>query len=1122
MKKEYKYSKLFAATALVATAVAPAAVSAEDAGSSNESIVVANNVTLKDTVTVKNVPAKAKVNIYKADGKTLIVSKTASKEGDLEIVIPGGFTETTINVTLTENQKLESKLVPVTVPAEVQSKFSNDTTAVSTKPADTNVTESGDIKVTNNTDLKDVIDVTGLAPKDVIQVYTDSEKKNLLKKATVAAGKDSVSIVIGKFAEDVTAVYVTKTSVNALESAPIQLVLAEETQSAALTADNKVVVKDLLTGKDTVVVEGLEAKDVVKVYKDEEKTTVLGKGTVKAGATSVTFNTTELEGIEEDGEVFVTVQKYNETESEAFPVVVEKPTATDIEFTVGAKNNLKGKDTVTVSGLQAKDVVKVYAEGEDGEPVQIGQATAKGVEVTVSTKELTGFENVYVTVTRPGYYESETNLNDETPSENAVEHPDVTALTSVTGKAINAPTAKDSVVVEGLTEKAVVKVFSDAEGKTLLGQATVKAGTTSVTIAPTKDLKDIEKVYVSVANDGELDSSAAEDERYVEVTVEEPSKTEITNTMVFTAVNNVNGKDVVTAKGLTEKDIVNVYEKEADTKPIGTATVKSGATEAVISLSTQLSAEEDSQVYVTVTKLNELESDKEEVKITQPEKTEIADTVKITATNVIKGKDIVTVEGLTAKDVVTVYKEGADGADATYTKIGTAKASAAKLSINLTEDIEGSENVYVTVASVDKLESDKKTVAVTDPATSQALTDVTILDNVKGADIVKVASGVAKGDIVKVYGLETADQAIDAEGVKVIGKATASGTAVDVKISGTLDAYKEKFIGVTVTSPGEYESKALSLKVTGPEPSTKPTAITHVNNVTLQDTLTVTGLVAKDIVNVYKAVEVDGETTYVSIGKATVKTGATEATVNLTGKGAGFKDLEKVYVEVTSDNKLPSEKAEVTVEEETQSEVLTDVVFTNNVVEKDSVTIKGLEVKDVVTIYTKEGDVYTKFATTTAKAAGELVWTLSAKLPAVAADDASSTIYVSVTKPNELESDKAAFTFNKEKASTPLAAGDIVQQNNAIGKDTVTIKGLKAKDVATIYADADKKTVLGKVTAKAEIADGHVISLAAGLPAAEGAKIYVAVQRYNELESDASEVAVAAVPQSNFPTPIAP
>ncbi|PIC68904.1 hypothetical protein CSV77_16690 [Sporosarcina sp. P16b] len=90
----------------------------ETAAPEVNTITVANNVGIADTVTLTGLALKDTVKIYKVDGITLLGTAVASKEGELVISLKQQFVESTIKVSLTNTNSNESEKVEVTVEKE--------------------------------------------------------------------------------------------------------------------------------------------------------------------------------------------------------------------------------------------------------------------------------------------------------------------------------------------------------------------------------------------------------------------------------------------------------------------------------------------------------------------------------------------------------------------------------------------------------------------------------------------------------------------------------------------------------------------------------------------------------------------------------------------------------------------------------------------------------------------------------------------------------------------------------------------------------------------------------------------------------------------------------------------
>uniref|UniRef100_A0A4Y8Q986 Uncharacterized protein n=1 Tax=Paenibacillus athensensis TaxID=1967502 RepID=A0A4Y8Q986_9BACL len=149
-------------------------------------------------------------------------------------------------------------------------------------------------------------------------------------------------------------------------------------------------------------------------------------------------------------------------------------------------------------------------------------------------------------------------------------------------------------------------------------------------------------------------------------------------------------------------NVVNVYAKTDDVKPLATATVAATATSATLSIA-QLGAD-GGKVYISVLALGKTVSDKLEVSFDKEPQTGAPEASNIVIANNKVGKpDTIKVSGLGAGDVVKVYKSG------TTTLLGTATVVSGKTDVTLSITQLGTTSgaVDVTITSKDKRESAK-------------------------------------------------------------------------------------------------------------------------------------------------------------------------------------------------------------------------------------------------------------------------------------------------------------------------------------------------------------------------------------------------------------------------------
>ena len=438
---------------------------------------------------------------------------------------------------------------------------------------------------------------------------------------------------------------------------------------------------------------------------------------------------------------------------------------------------------------------------------------------------------------------------------------------------------KPSIEVTGLPVGAIVKVYDQDSGGKLLGSATVKTGQTSA--------------IVSLSN---LNSDV-----YVSVTLESAkSKISVAQTVLtqgITVINNAGIADTVTVTDLEVGDIVKVYD-QVGTKLLGNATVAKGKTEAIVSI-TQLGTSTGS-VNVTLTSIGEKESNKCVKTYDAEVGTGVLDSGSITVINNAGIADTITVTNLEVGDVVKVYNAATLGK-----LLGTATVAKGKteavVSIPQLGTVSGT--VYVTLKSVGKKESERSSgISYEAEPQTYALADhnITIINNAGLADTVTVAddgviSVLEVGDIVKVYNAATAGKLLGTA-TAVKGKTEAVVAVASIQQLGTGNGT----VWVTVTSKGNRESDRCSQIYIAEGQSIAPedANITVANNTGINDRVTVTGLIAGDIVKVY-----DDGTAGNLLGKSTVAKDKTEAVVIIRQLGTGAGN---VWVTVTSIGKLES------------------------------------------------------------------------------------------------------------------------------------------------------------------------------------------------------------------------
>ncbi|MFG3727076.1 hypothetical protein ACGGBA_17690, partial [Bacillus mobilis] len=312
--------------------------------------------------------------------------------------------------------------------------------------------------------------------------------------------------------------------------------------------------------------------------------------------------------------------------------------------------------------------------------------------------------------------------------------------------------ATDTITVSELKKGDIVRVYEASKGgEAIATSEAVAEGKVEVTITKTDLLKATGgTVYVSVQSENELESTRTAMKYESEVTVAPAVDT------VKVLNNKAGDEDVITVSELAPGDIVKIYDASTGGNLKATsAAVAEGKKEATITGKDLLVAT-GGTVYVTVTKPNKDESKRVTVKY-GAEPTTVAPLVgEITILNSKVGDaDAITVSKLKKGDIVRVYEASKGGeAIATSEAVAEGKTEATILGKDLLKVTGGT--VYVSVQRVDELESTRTAVKYESQVTvAPAVDTVKVKNNKKGdADTITV-SGVAEGDLVRVYDAST-------------------------------------------------------------------------------------------------------------------------------------------------------------------------------------------------------------------------------------------------------------------------------------------------------------------------------------------------------------------------------
>ncbi|MCB2288863.1 hypothetical protein LGK97_03680 [Clostridium sp. CS001] len=737
-------------------------------------------------------------------------------------------------------------------------------TEATNKPAEKNIT------ITNNYIITDTVNVTSLTPGDIVKVYTTTGKQ--LGIATVAAGKDEVTVKISQLTEDAGKVYVSVTSKGSPESDRVEKEYGAEATSPNLNPDAIAVVNNITGTKDIVTVPGVKAGDVINVYKDNTIITPLGKTTVTGATTVATVSITQLGTL--SGSVFVTITSTGLKESQRVETtyVAEKVSEFPVAGNIKIVNNASIPDTVTVNNLAEGDVIKVYNLETTGKV--LGTTTvAKGkAEATVNITQITTEEGmVFVSVTNKGKLESpRTKVSYDAEAETSSLLPEAIAITNKMAG------TSDTINVKNLNPGDTIKVYRNLADIKAFGTSTVANGYTDATILISQLGATEGVVYLTVTNKGSKESLKTKMEYLAE-----PIST-ISNENTITILNNASMADTVTITGLLEGDLIKVYNLETAGKLLGTATVAKGKTEATVKI-TQITKEEG-KVFVSVTSKGMLESARSEVSYVAEVATKKLTESSIAVTNNIAGTaDTVKVTGLELGDVIKVYRD-----NKIITTLGkstaTGTSSVATISIAQLGTANGS--IFVTVTSTGLGESERieQTYVAEAVSDDPIIGNIDIKNNAYIADTVKV-TGLTPGDVIKIYNLALAG--------KLLGTATVAKDKAEVTISLPQLPEGSSNVYISLTSKGKLESNRIEVSYIAEAITPTPDVdkIVAINNIG-KDLVLVYGLKSGDVVKIYTALTGGNP---LATTKVAVNQSYSTILIPQLGKSSG-----SIYVSVTS------------------------------------------------------------------------------------------------------------------------------------------------------------------------------------------------------------------------------
>ena len=965
---------------------------------SQSEVTVTNNYVKADTVYVTGLMGGDKINIYNAatNGKIIGTATAGSNSTSVTVTMAQiGVDAGTLYITNTSKGMNES----------IRSAISYDAEEVSDAPLPDNVT------ITNNANMADTIYVCGISPGDMLKLYRSRTGGNALTSATAKSNSTDVTMSISQLGAAGGTAYISNTTKGMHESDRVAVTFSAEGNSDEIIPGN-VTITNNVAKPDTIYVTGLAAKEVIKVYTQQVGGNLLGSSTVSSNNSDATVTISQL-GVN-GGCVYIseTTPGFAESSRIAVGYDAESISSGVTSDNIVVTNNAGVADTVVASGVSSGDVINVYRYATGGALLGTTTVASGNTVATVSISQLgTSSGVVYVSVKSSGILESSRvpiSYSSEVTSSN-LNSGDI-IVSNNSGK-------PDTVYVSSLTAGDVINVYDAAADGNLLGTATVGVSSTNATISITQLGISSGSVYVSKTSKGKNVSSRVESD----YSMESQSNTLVASNIIV--ANNSGEADTVQVTGLSDNQVVNVYDAALGGNLIGTATVAPFGTSVTITIP-QLGTTAGS-VYVTLTGTNELESARLEVPYSaQAQSTDITSS-NILVTNNSGIADTVYISGLTAGDVIYVYDAASGGK---LLGFGTVGVSSTNISVPIAQLGTSAGSVYVSRISLSSTESGR--VEGTYLAESQSgtldLSNIVVTNNSGKSDTVQV-EGLSDNEIVNVYDA--------ASGGNLLGTATVAQYGTDVTIAIPQLGTTAGNIYVSLTAINKLEGARVTKPYVAEATSTTvvDTNVIVTNNASVADTVEVNDLVAGDIVNIYDAT-IGGNL----LGTGTVATSGSTVTISIDQLGA---TSGTIYVSVTNAGKLASIRTPVTYLAEAPSDILPteSIVTTNNIASADTVKVTGLSLGDVINVYSLgiDGDL---LGTATVTDNSAEVTISIAQLGTTA-----GSIYVSRTSLKKTESDRVAATYLAEPTSTAPSVGNIIVTNNAGIADTVQVTGISCK-----------------------------------------------------------------------------
>ena len=436
------------------------------------------------------------IKVYDAPSGGNLIGTATVDSNDTDVTIPVtqlASTAGSVYISVTSTGKLESARTTAAYTAKLVSSAPN----------------VSDVTVVNNAGLQDTIKVTGLQSDDVVNVYDSATGGNLLASSTVASGSLNANLAVSQLGVASGNIYISVKSTGKTESTRTTVGFAAEGQSDVLNSGDITIVNNSGSA-DIITVTGVATDDVVNVYSTATDGTILGTATVASGDSQAIVSVSQLGTAA--GSVYITVTRSGKTESIRTNATYTAESTAPIVGNITIVNNAVLEDTITVNGLTANDIVKVYDAASNGQLIGTATVTSNSTGATVTLPQLTETSgSVYISVTSFGKSESSKTEADylAEQSSNGIYVGDVSIANNVYDNgSVNGE--NDTITVSNQTSNYVIRVYDAASGGNLIGVATVSSGSTTATISISQLSIGAGSVYMTVTVPGKNESSRTE------------------------------------------------------------------------------------------------------------------------------------------------------------------------------------------------------------------------------------------------------------------------------------------------------------------------------------------------------------------------------------------------------------------------------------------------------------------------------------------------------------------------------------------------------------------------------------------------------------------------------------